>query len=192
MQKLPELSEKVFVFLDTSSVLECRLVCRAFNHIIENPHFWLKNLSFDGTTRTLHKLTETIVCFKRELNAHDCTKITKYFYRNVWSNDNENQFYGTWHYRLFIISGMGNCTVSYLEDNFNKFLTKWRQVIINQKEMNLTFDKSHLLYLIKFFYVIHAHHNLNTSNVSARIAKCRKLFSDVSFLIDHYVSLARL
>ena len=160
LQKFPELSEKVFIFLDTSSMLQCRLVCRAFNRIIENPHFWLKKLSFDGTTRTLHKLTETIVCFKRELNAHDCTKITKNFYRNVWSNDNENQFYSTWHYRMYIISGMGgkynkkdvigNCTVSYLEDNFNKFLTKWRQVIINQKEMDHTFHKSQWLCLIKF------------------------------------------
>ena len=169
LQKLPELSEKVFIFLDTSSVLECRLVCRAFNHIIENPHFWLKKLSFDGTTRTLHKLTETIVYFKRELNAHDCTKITKYFYRNVWSNDNENQFYGTWHHRLYIISGMSgkyNNTVSCLEDIFNNFLTKWRQVFISQQEMNYAFDKSHKLYLIKINKLFSTLKNLPALNNS--------------------------
>ena len=155
-------------------MLQCRLVCRAFNRIIENPHFWLKKLSFDGTTRTLHKLTKMVVYFKRELNAHDCTKITKYFYRNVWSNDNENQFYSTWHYRMYIISGMGgkynkkdvigNCPVSYLEDNFNKFLTKWRQVIINQKEMDHTFHKSQRLCLIKFSKLLSTIKNIPAFN----------------------------
>ena len=163
LQKLPELSEKIFIFLDTSSVLECRLVCRAFNHIIENPHFWLKKLSIDGSTRMFHKMTETMIYVIKELSCHDYAKKLKYFYRYVWSNDNENQFYGAWHYRLYTTNGMGSkyekkdittnlmiaLTVSYLEENFNTFLTKWRQVIINQKEMNLAFDKSHLLYLIK-------------------------------------------
>ena len=108
LQKLPELSEKVFIFLDTSSVLECRLVCKAFNHVIENPHFWLNKLAFDGTTRNLNKLVESFVYVQDELrlSCDDDTKKIKYLYRYVWSNENENQFYGTWHYRLTLISRM--------------------------------------------------------------------------------------
>ena len=153
LQKLPELSEKVFIFLDTSSVLECRLVCRAFNHIIENSHFWIKKLSIYGSRRIFHKMTETICYIFKELRCHDHAKKLKYFYSYVWSNDNENQFYGAWHYRLYTIDGMNMKyekkdittnlmiahTSSYLKENFNNFLTLFSLIL---RENN--FKKSYL------------------------------------------------
>ena len=59
-EKFPELTEKIFIFLDTSSALQCRLVSRSFNHIINNPYFWLRKLAFDAKPKTLLKMVKSV------------------------------------------------------------------------------------------------------------------------------------
>ena len=59
-EKFPELTEKILIFLDTASTLQCRLVCRMFNHIINNPHFWLRKLAYDAKQQTLLKMIQSV------------------------------------------------------------------------------------------------------------------------------------
>ena len=61
-EKFPELIEKILMFLDTASVLQCRLVCRTFNHISNNPHFWLRKLAFDAEQKNLLKMIQSVSC----------------------------------------------------------------------------------------------------------------------------------
>ena len=60
LEKFPELTEKILIFLDTASVLQCRLVCRTFNHISNNPHFWLRKLAYDAKQQTLLKMIQSV------------------------------------------------------------------------------------------------------------------------------------
>ena len=40
--------EKVFVFVDHKTILQCKLVCKSWNTILDNPSFWLKKLKIVG------------------------------------------------------------------------------------------------------------------------------------------------
>ena len=161
LQKLPELSEKVFIFLDTSSVLECRSVCKAFNYVIENPHFWLKKLSFDGKENNLLKTVQALMSINKELSRHPNME-EKFFFKFVWLNEAENKFYGIWHQGLYMMADpkLDNLkdktsnlvideTVSYLKENLSNLLQKWRQVLTNQSKVNCASAKNSSLYLIK-------------------------------------------
>ena len=61
-EKFPELTEKIFIYLDTSSAIQCRLVSRTFNHIINNPYFWLRKLAFDAEQKNLLKMIQSVSC----------------------------------------------------------------------------------------------------------------------------------
>ena len=196
LQKLPEISEKVFIFLDTSSVLECRSVCRAFNLVIENPHFWLKKLAFDGQPKSFHKMMRSVIFINRKMNGLGSFNNKKYFFKFVRSNLIENQFYGLWGHSFFksIVNTSGfkskspeDCiykSVTVLHGALANFLSKWKQVIKNQSQVNYTFDKNIILYLIKVNKIIEAFKRSDEEKEA--VAQC---ISTVSKEMYYYMNL---
>ena len=90
------------------------------------------------------------------MNEYQFGKVEKCFFKYVRSKDEENQFHGIWHHRLYITTAVDiqekdifDNAVSNLTGILSNFLSKWKQVIINKDEMNYEFDKNPIIYLIK-------------------------------------------
>ena len=195
-EKFPELIEKILNFLDTASILQCRLVCRTFNHISNDPHFWLRKLAFDAGQKNLLKMIQSVSCVDGKyfsikttnnlkikqhplylglLNRYNAEIVEVSILKHVRSKEKEDQFYGLWQHRLYITTCeikqkrdlIGNAAF-HLTGILSNFLTRWKQVIMNKAEMNYEFDKNPILYLIKMDQIFGRIKNIKTYDVENR------------------------
>ena len=96
---LSELAENIFIFLDSSTILDCRLVNKTFKEIIENPHFYLRKLAFDGQQKHVQKIFDAFFAVREVINSFErdekeCDQLNARFYKNVWSPRKDVQFFG--------------------------------------------------------------------------------------------------
>ena len=164
LQEIPEITERVFMFLDTPSILKCRLVNKAFNHIIENPHFCLRKLTCDGQQKSVQKLFNESRSIEQELlkyergSLKERNQIDTRLYQNVRPTQKEVQFYGYWNQKMYFIHCDENeddeNQMLYLAGLFSKFLSNWKQVFANLDTINYKFDKNPILYLLKMNGII--------------------------------------
>ena len=52
---IQHIGEKVFNFVPSESILNCRKVCKSWKQILDNPELWLKKLNAIGQTKTTSK-----------------------------------------------------------------------------------------------------------------------------------------
>ena len=162
LKNFPELSERIFIFLNTSTLLEFRLVCKTFNQIIENPYFWLKKIKFDGQPKNLLKMLQVISSISGELQLYGQQKFEESILKNVRLNQKDNQFYGIWNHRSYLLRGTEYKnndkiiadSVLLLSEILTNFLSAWRHVIRNQSEVNYEFEKKPIFYLIKITRIL--------------------------------------
>ena len=68
-QAHPEIIEKVFDALDSSTLLNCRLVCKTWNQFLENPMFWLKKLREIGQPEEIETAWKTLIAKSEKIEV---------------------------------------------------------------------------------------------------------------------------
>ena len=85
---ISELAENIFIFLDSSTILECRLVNKTFKEIIDNPHFYLRKLAFDGQQKHVQKIFDAFVAVQDVIKSFvrgekESDQLNTRFYKNI-------------------------------------------------------------------------------------------------------------
>ena len=53
LEEFQNIREKIFNFLPTEDILNCRLVNQAWKEILDNPTFWLNKLNANGQPKSV-------------------------------------------------------------------------------------------------------------------------------------------
>ena len=61
---IPFIGQKIFQVLPDEDLKRCRLVCKSWKGLIDDPTFWLKKLNTNGQTKEVHQewLTVSLGC----------------------------------------------------------------------------------------------------------------------------------
>ena len=162
MITLSELAENIFIFLDSSTIIECRLVNKTFKEIIDNPHFYLRKLAFDGQKKHVQKIFDAFVAVRDVIKSFvrgekESDQLNTRFYKNIWSTKKDVQFFGYWNQRTYECNWnnwSAEDDYKYFTGLLTNFLSKWKQVFNNLGAINYEFDKNPILYLIKMSTVV--------------------------------------
>ena len=83
---LQHISESIFEFLDKINLLNCRLVCKSWKKLLNNPNFWLKKLETEDVPNVLELMNKSL---KTRLSIH---KTWKYLARKLKNDQSEVEF----------------------------------------------------------------------------------------------------
>ena len=83
---LQHISESIFEFLDKINLLNCRLVCKSWKKLLNNPNFWLKKLETEDVPNVLELMNKSL---KTRLSIH---KTWKNLAQKLKNDQSEEEF----------------------------------------------------------------------------------------------------